>query len=58
MSFSVRVESGKLGTRLKGIVTSRDVDFLDMDSLDRPLNDVRYLNMFNECIHMHTLYAL
>ena len=33
-------ESGKLGTKLKGIVTSRDVDFLDNDSMDRPLSDV------------------
>ena len=34
-------ESGKLGTKLKGIVTSRDVDFLDDDSMDRRLSDVR-----------------
>ena len=36
-------ESGKLGTKLKGIVTSRDVDFLDDDSMDRPLSDVSNL---------------
>jgi IMP dehydrogenase len=33
-------DSGKLGTKLKGIVTSRDVDFLDDDSMDRLLSDV------------------
>ena len=36
-------ESGKLGTKLKGIVTSRDVDFLDNDSMDRRLSDVHKL---------------
>ena len=33
-------DTGKLGGILRGIVTSRDVDFLERDSLDRPLSDV------------------
>jgi len=33
-------DTGKLGGILKGIVTSRDVDFLERDSFDRPLSDV------------------
>ena len=31
-----------MGGVLKGIVTSRDVDFLEDDSLSRPLSDVRW----------------
>jgi len=33
-------DTGKLGGILKGIVTSRDVDFLERDSFDRPLSDL------------------
>lgn len=33
-------DSGKLGDRLQGMVTSRDVDFLGEDALDRPLSDL------------------
>lgn len=33
-------DTGKLGGGLKGIVTSRDVDFLGNESLDRPLSDL------------------
>ena len=35
-------DTGKMGGVLKGIVTSRDVDFLEDDSLSRPLSDVRF----------------
>ena len=34
-------DTGRMGGVLKGIVTSRDVDFLEDDSLSRPLSDVR-----------------
>ncbi|XP_064398391.1 inosine-5'-monophosphate dehydrogenase 1-like isoform X1 [Halichondria panicea] len=33
-------ETGRLGAALKGIVTSRDVDFLGDESLSRPLHDL------------------
>jgi IMP dehydrogenase len=33
-------DTGKMGSVLKGIVTSRDVDFLEDDSLSRPLSDL------------------
>ena len=33
-------DNGKLEARLRGIVTSRDVDFMGEECLDRPLNDV------------------
>ena len=38
--IAVLPQTGKLGGILRGIVTSRDVDFLERDSLDRPLSDV------------------
>ena len=38
--YSCSTDTGKLGGILRGIVTSRDVDFLERDSLDRPLSDV------------------
>ena len=40
---------GKLGGILRGIVTSRDVDFLERDLLDRPLSDVSSIS----CRHVH-----
>lgn len=33
-------DNGKLEARLRGIVTSRDVDFMGEECLDRPLSDV------------------
>ncbi len=34
-------DNGKLEAPLRGIVTSRDVDFMGLESLNRPLSDVR-----------------
>ena len=36
-------DTGKLGGKLVGIITSRDVDFLGRDSISRSLGDVSYL---------------
>jgi len=38
--LSYVLDNGKLEAPLRGIVTSRDVDFLGEESLDKPLNDV------------------
>ena len=39
----VCADNGKLEARLRGIVTSRDVDFMGVESLDRPLSDVSHV---------------
>ena len=36
------LDTGKLGGKLVGIITSRDVDFLSGDSKERCLGDVSY----------------
>ena len=38
--YCCSTDTGKLGGILRGIVTFRDVDFLERDLLDRPLSDV------------------
>ncbi len=47
-------ETGSLGGILKGIVTSRDVDFLGDESLDRPLCDVRELSTCRSLVCRYT----
>lgn len=43
-------ENGKLGGKLVGIVTSRDIDFLEeKDNLNMKLGDV-WINLYNACI--------
>lgn len=50
-------ETGKMGSKLVGIVTSRDIDFLSEKDHDRPLEEVRVQMMlgFCECLLQHWL---
>ena len=36
----IRVDNGKLGGKLKGMITSRDIDFIDESDADHSLSDV------------------
>lgn len=52
-------ENGKLGGKLVGIVTSRDIDFLEeKDNLNMKLGDV-WINLYNTCtVHICTYILL
>ena len=40
VSHMIPVDNGKLGGTLKGIITSRDIDFIDENDADHLLSDV------------------
>ena len=41
------VEDGNLGSKLLGIVTSRDIDFLKEEAMDQPLNAVSATGVYS-----------
>ena len=40
VTWYIPVDNGKLGGTLKGIITSRDIDFIDENDADHLLSDV------------------
>ena len=46
-----RVEDGNLGSKLLGMITSRDIDFLKEEAMNQPLEAVSQLGVYG-CVHV------